>query len=213
MSEIAHRNQIAATQGTIFHRAMAYDLLLRVVWGRSERRYREAVVDLARVTAGESVLDVGCGTGTQAIALKHRVGEAGKVNGIDASPEMAARARSKAAKAGVDIDFQVMTAERLLFADAALDAVLSTTVIHCLPHDVRRRAIVEMHRVLKSKGRLLLIDFGGPAETRRSLVARMRLHRQFDLREIVPFVADAGFTEIETGPVGFSDLQFVRATA
>ncbi len=50
------------------------------------------MLNLALVTVGESVLDVGCGTGTLAIAAKRRVGAAGKVYGVDASQEMLTRA-------------------------------------------------------------------------------------------------------------------------
>ena len=53
-----------------------------------EGAFREKVLDLVRLKTGESVLDVGCGTGTLAIAAKRRVGPTGKVYGIDPSTEM-----------------------------------------------------------------------------------------------------------------------------
>ena len=56
---------------------------------------------LARVEPGEAVLDIGCGTGSLAIAAKRRVGPSGLVHGIDASPEMIVRARKKASRAGI----------------------------------------------------------------------------------------------------------------
>src|SRR5260370_7740002 len=77
--------------GNILHRAFGYDLLVWLLSLGRERDYRENTLDLARVKPGESVLDVGCGTGTLAIAAKRRVGPAGRVCGIDASPEMISR--------------------------------------------------------------------------------------------------------------------------
>jgi ubiquinone/menaquinone biosynthesis C-methylase UbiE len=76
--------------------------------------------------SGESVLDVGCGTGSLAIAARRRLGTDGKVFGIDASPEMIARATSKVARAGISVSFRVAVAEALPFPDAQFDVVLST---------------------------------------------------------------------------------------
>jgi ubiquinone/menaquinone biosynthesis C-methylase UbiE len=64
-------------------------------------RLSRTLLGLAHLKRGESVLDVGCGTGTLAIAARRHVGLAGDVRGIDASPEkMLARAERKAKKAG-----------------------------------------------------------------------------------------------------------------
>lgn len=82
------------------HWAFGYDLLLRVIWLGREGAFRKKMVDLAGLKPGESVLDVGCGTGTLAITAKQRVGPKGRVCGIDASPEIIKRARKKATKAG-----------------------------------------------------------------------------------------------------------------
>ncbi len=211
MTEIIDRDPMPQTSGRVFHWAWAYDLLLRILWRGAERTYREKVVELARLSVGESALDVGCGTGSLAIVAKDRAGPMGKVVGIDASPEMIARARRKAAKAAVDVDFRRATAEALPFKDATFDAVFSTTVLHCLPPEARRQCIGEMSRVLKPGGRLLVVDFGGPAEVRRSLMGHLSAHRDFDLREATPIFRDVGLVAVETGALGFSDLQFVLA--
>jgi ubiquinone/menaquinone biosynthesis C-methylase UbiE len=211
MSEILDRGPLLSTSGKIFHWARAYDLLLRVFWGRSEQSYRDKVVHFAGLTSGEWVLDVGCGTGTLALTAKGRVGQTGKVIGIDASPEMIARARSKAARSALEVDFQIAAAEALPFLEATFGVVLSTTMLHCLPEDARRRSIDEMGRVLKPGGRLLIVDFGGPVETRHSLFAHLRHHRHFDVHEVLPALDAAGLEHVGGGTLGFSDLQFVLA--
>ncbi|MBW3536128.1 MAG: prolyl oligopeptidase family serine peptidase [Gemmatimonadetes bacterium] len=89
--------------GKVIHGALAYDVQAWVLTLGNESRFRERLVRLARLAPGELVLDVGCGTGALAIAAGKQVGSAGEVCGVDPSPEMVARARRKAAKAGVDV--------------------------------------------------------------------------------------------------------------
>jgi ubiquinone/menaquinone biosynthesis C-methylase UbiE len=70
-----------------------------------------------------------------------------------------------------------------------------------------------MVRVLKPGGRLLVIDFGGRAQARQSLIAHLHHHRDFDLREMIPILRAAGLMDIQSGALGFSDLQFALAVA
>lgn len=198
--------------GRVFRWALAYDLLLRMIWLGSERIYREKTLEYAGIGTGESVLDVGCGTGTLALAAKRRVGPSGRVVGVDASPEMISRARKKAAVAALDVDFQIASSEALPFTEATFEAVLSTTVLHCLADDAREPSIREMVRVLKPNGRLLLIDFGGSAREKRSLIGHLRAHRDFDVLDLIPAFQRTGLIDLRSGPLGFSDLQFVIAT-
>jgi ubiquinone/menaquinone biosynthesis C-methylase UbiE len=58
---------------------------------------RQRTLDVAGVAVGDAVLDVGCGTGTLALAAKRRVGDGGSVHGVDASAEMIARSETKMA--------------------------------------------------------------------------------------------------------------------
>jgi hypothetical protein len=131
------KSDTAGERSTVLHRARGYDFLVWALMLGRERTFREKTLALARLAEGESVLDVGCGTGTLAIAAKSRVGTLGKVTGIDASPEMIGRANKKARKKGVEVNFQTAAAERLPFQDAAFDVVLSTVMLHHLPDDAR----------------------------------------------------------------------------
>src|SRR5712672_3679727 len=94
-----------ATTGRVLHGARLYDFLALLFTRGRERQLRERMMQLACLDAGDTVLDVGCGTGTLAIAAKKRVGSAGAVFGIDASPAMVARATSKSARTGIDVTF------------------------------------------------------------------------------------------------------------
>jgi ubiquinone/menaquinone biosynthesis C-methylase UbiE len=213
VTQIVDRDPAPQTTGKVIHWAFAYDLLVSVLWLGREGAFRKRVVELASLKPGESVLDVGCGTGTLAIAAKRCVGPQGRVSGIDPSPEMIQRARKKARKSGIEIIFENAAAEKLPFPDAAFDCVLSTVMLHHLPEEARRKCLSEIRRVLKPGGRLLAVDFGGPAEHRRSLVAHFRQHMNFDLRKVIPMLDEVGLNAVQSGPVGFSDLHFVLAAA
>ena len=121
-----------ATLGRVLHWAAGYDLLVWLLTRRSDRAFREQLASFAHLSANESVLDIGCGTGTLAIVAKGQVGATGQVFGIDASPAMIARATAKAAKAGVDVCFKNALAEALPFPEGQFDVVLSTLMLHHL---------------------------------------------------------------------------------
>ena len=199
------------TDGIVFHWPRAYDLLLRIVWGRGEERYRRRVLDLAGIARGDHVLDIGCGTGTLAIAAKAVAGTKGRVVGVDASKEMIARARLKALKHRVSIEFIEAPAQKLPLKSAAFDVIISTTVIHCLPQAQRQGCYEEMARLLHPAGRLLLVDFGGTPETKHSLFGHLHVHRRFDLGAERAAIASADLKVIAHGPVGFYDLHYVLA--
>ena len=114
------------TQGFVWNWAGRYDHLMGMVMRGREQAFRQRIVDLARLQPGESVLDAGCGTGTLALVALQRVGETGRVSGIDPLPQMIARASHKAARRGLVIDFQVGVIEQLAFPDQTFDVVLST---------------------------------------------------------------------------------------
>ncbi len=213
MSAQVDRSRPPATTGSVLHRAAGYDLLVWLVTLGRERAFREKVVRLARLEPGESVLDVGCGTGSLALAAKRVVGSKGAAYGIDASVEMIARARRKAVKAGIEVVFENAVAEALPFPDARFDAVLTTMMLHHLPGEARRQCVREMRRVLKPGGRLLAVDFGGPEGERRGLIAHVHRRAPFDLREAIPTLSEAGLSGVQSGAVGFISLQFVLAAA
>jgi ubiquinone/menaquinone biosynthesis C-methylase UbiE len=214
MTPIAESNQKASRTGLVLRKATAYDLLLWLVTRGREQAFREKMLSLAHLQPGESVLDVGCGTGTLAILAKRQVELTGEVCGIDASPEMIARAEKKARKAGVDVAFKNAYAQSLPFRDACFDVVLTTVMLHHLPKKARAELAGEIRRVLKPGGRVLAVDFGGPARGRKSFVDHIhRRHGNVDFREIIALFNEAGLAISESGAVGMRNLQFIVATA
>ena len=112
----------------------------------------------AGVVAGERVLDVGCGGGLDALVAAAAVGPEGKVVGVDITPEMIERAQEAAAMAPwAPVTFLVAdAAERLPFDDSSFDAVQSNGCLNLSPR--KRELLTEVHRVLRTGGRLALCD-------------------------------------------------------
>jgi ubiquinone/menaquinone biosynthesis C-methylase UbiE len=212
MTDALKRNEKPSTTGLILHSAAAYDLLVWLITGGREKALREEMLRLARLQPGESVLDVGCGTGSLAVAAKDKVGPAGAVYGVDASPEMIARATKKARNVGIDVTFKNSFAQSLPFQDGTIDAVLSTVMLHHLPRPARKELALEIRRVLRPGGRLLLIDFGAADKGRKSFLDHFhRRHGHVEFSDVVAMLGEAGFRVNDTGELAMRGLQFVLA--
>lgn len=213
MANAVDQTPAPATRGRVLHWARLYDAVVWVFMLGRERTLRGRTLDLARLRPGESVLDVGCGTGTLALAAKARVGPSGTVCGIDAAAEMVTRATRKAERAGLDVAFRHAVIETLPYPDGQFDVVLSTLMMHHLPRDVRSAAAREIRRVLKPGGRVLVMDFGAGGQNRGGLLAHVHRHGGVGLAEIADLLRDAGLHPVESGPVGTRDLHFTLAQA
>jgi arsenite methyltransferase len=112
---------------------------------------------LGRLSPGERVLDLGSGAGTDSLVAAQMVGEQGHVTGIDMTPAMLAKARTAAAELGLEnVEFVESEAERLPFADASFDVVISNGVIDLIPD--KDAVFAELFRVLTPGGRIQIAD-------------------------------------------------------
>ena len=141
------------------------------------------------------------------------VGPAGKVYGLDASPEMLARAQRKASKANADVVLKHAVVEAMPFPDGQFDAVLSTVMLHHLGRKARQQCAHEVRRVLKPGGRVLAVDFARPAEGKKGLLDHFHHHGYVSLHDIAALLSEAGFNMVDSGAVGIGDLHFVLASA
>jgi ubiquinone/menaquinone biosynthesis C-methylase UbiE len=187
-----------------------YDLLLLILTRGRDRAYREDVLDLAGIAPGHRILDIGCGTGTQAIAAWRRSQPGGSVVGVDISEKMLAAARRKARGAGLNIAFHKADAAQLPFEDEQFDVVTVTTVMHMIPESRRQLCLREASRVLRHGGRLLLIDYAGDPDGPKHWSARLGPHRRFDLHSLRRPLSAEGFEEIDGGPLDWLSLHFLR---
>lgn len=134
--------------------ACRYDLINDLQSAGLHRLWKRKLVRLAAVKPTDHVLDVCCGTGDIATRLAHR---AERVVGCDFSPEMLAEARARTSQ----VEWVQGDALDLPFPDASFDVVtIGYGLRNLADFD---RGIRELLRVLKPGGRLLILDFGKPA--------------------------------------------------
>jgi ubiquinone/menaquinone biosynthesis C-methylase UbiE len=113
--------------------------------------------DVADLKPGQTVLDLGSGAGNDVFVARHLVGEAGKVIGVDMTPDMIQKARENAAKLGyANVEFRLGEIESLPVNGSSVDRILSNCVLNLVPD--KRRAFAEMFRVLKPEGRFGISD-------------------------------------------------------
>lgn len=136
-----------------------FDFIQKYIVG--DVRYKSLLIQQANIQPGQTVLDLGCGTGTLAIMVKQAVPDA-EVTGLDADPDMLKVARFKSDRQAVPVKFDVGFTNKLPYPDASFDRVLSSIMIHHLKTPDKRQTAHEIFRVLKPGGELHIVDFGKP---------------------------------------------------
>ena len=133
-----------------------YDVMNTVMTAGLHHRWRARAADLAALSAGDSALDVACGTGDLAIELSRRVGADGEVIGSDFAQEMLERARAKAPA----LQWEIGNALDLPYASNRFDA--ATVGFGARNFSDLDRGLAEMARVVKPGGRVVVLEITTP---------------------------------------------------
>ncbi|SDR68798.1 class I SAM-dependent methyltransferase [Actinopolymorpha singaporensis] len=213
-----------------------YDIFSRVA---GVRHLHERTAQLAGIAPGQTVMDVGCGTGNLSLAVLAAQPDA-RVTGLDPDDDALRRAARKAVRRGVSLSLVQGYADRIPAEDASLDHVVSALALHHVDDDGRAGFGSDALRALRPGGKVTIVDFGspasgnddaqhsthggghGPAHALRHLPRMLRsrtvrnpaVARNLD-GGIVRLLADAGFTdvrEVEHLDHRFGPVTFVQAT-
>ncbi len=177
-----------------------YDTL---AWLVGERPLKLRLIALARIAAGQDVLDVGCGTGTLALLIKQACPEA-RVTGIDVDPKILAIARAKIDAAGVDIALVQGSATNPPLPAASFDRIVSSLVLHHLTTEQKRETLAALRRLLRPGGELHVADWGKPQNALMWLASRSFL--LFDGAETTGANLRGELPDLMRG-AGFSDVR------
>lgn len=172
--------------------------------GFRERRNQESVallLDLLHITGGESVLEIGCGTGAVTLPVATAVGEQGRVVAVDISEPMLNAARQRVAESGVrNVTLQLGDAQVMALEGAAFDIATSRMGVMFFADPVA--AFRNIRSALKPGGRLVFACWAALAENRHWLISY-----DIALRHLG---APAKSPDHEPSPLAFADPEFVR---
>ena len=169
---------------------------------------------LARLNAGEIVLDLGSGGGIDVLLSARRVGPSGKAYGLDMTDEMLTLARENQRKAGVDnVEFLKGEIEHIPLPDNSVDVIISNCVIN-LSAD-KDRVLQEAFRVLKPGGRFAVSDVVTRGEVPAGVRENMLLWvgciaGALQDYQYVAKLAKAGFDGIDIEPTRIYNIEDAR---
>lgn len=184
-------------------------------------RARAVLLDYAQLQDGNKVLDLGSGTGALAVLIK-RLYPRIEVTGLDPDPKALARARRKASRADVAVQFEQGFGDEINHPSASFDVVSSSFMFHHLKSEEKVVTLREVRRVLKPGGLLLLLDFDVAEHGAHHGLQRL-FHSQTRLKDnspdrILQLMTEAGFqnaTKVATRSLifGIAQAGYYRAVA
>lgn len=159
--------------------APRYDVTNEVLSLGIHRLWRKVTVRESGASPGQALLDCATGTGDLALELKRAVGPQGRVLGTDFCAEMLEAAPKKAARAGLQVEFEVADVLKLPYREGTFDAATIAFGIRNVDDPVQ--CLKEMGRVVKPGGRVVVLEFGQP---RGLFGALFRLYSRY----VMPFI-------------------------
>jgi ubiquinone/menaquinone biosynthesis C-methylase UbiE len=178
-----------------------YDAVAALV---RERLWRALVVAHVAPRPGDTIVDVGCGTGSLALRIAHVEPQA-RIVGVDPDADILAVARRKAGAAGAAFEWREGLGDALeaIVGAGSADVVVSSLVLHQCPMAMKRAALASMHAVLAPGGRLVIADYAWQRTRAMRLAFRVvQLSDGFENTQpnadgVLPgLLAEAGFRDV-----------------
>jgi ubiquinone/menaquinone biosynthesis C-methylase UbiE len=138
--------------------ARYYDLFLNLLSLGQYPHFIKRVVDMMDINPGQSILDLGSGTGKNDCLMIAKVGCHGKVVGLDISDEMLSRAREHCRKYS-NVTFEKQRIELLLPYKNSFDKVFISFVLHGFEDDQKAEIIHNAYQALKPRGAFYILDY------------------------------------------------------
>ena len=190
-----------------------YDIITGLLFLGQEQNIRQSTLDLVKITGRDTILEVGCGTGTLTLAAKKRAGPESRVFGIDPAPDMIATAKQKAVKDGLEVEFKRGLIEAIPFSDDTFDIVLSSAMMHHVPAgETQRKGIEDVFRVLKPGGQFLIVDLEPPRTFPMKEIAGFLFGREFltlSVGTFIPLLEKTGYIDIHSGATKSKAFSFL----
>ena len=162
---VDERDKARRVRGVFDSVATRYDLMNDLMSVGMHRAWKAYTVMVANVGEGSRVLDIAGGTGDLALAFSKKVGTSGQVVHTDINEAMLRTGRERLLDAGVSLPTMVCDAEKLPFPDDHFDVVTVAFGLRNMTH--KDLALKEMNRVLKPRGKLLVLEFSKVAQPLR----------------------------------------------
>jgi demethylmenaquinone methyltransferase / 2-methoxy-6-polyprenyl-1,4-benzoquinol methylase len=159
---VDEREKARRVRGVFDSVAPRYDLMNDLMSMGLHRAWKAYTVLVADVKPGQQVLDIAGGTGDLALAFAKKAGPTGRVVHTDINEAMLRTGRDRLLDAGVTLPTFVCDAEKLPFADESFDLVSVAFGLRNMTH--KDAALAEMNRVLKPRGKLLVLEFSKVAK-------------------------------------------------
>ncbi len=164
---------------------------------------------LAGLKAGETVLDLGSGAGIDCFLAAEKVGDSGKVIGVDMTHEMIEKARENTEKNNIkNVEFRLGEIENLPVADNSVDVVISNCVLNLSPE--KQKVFRDIYRVLKPGGRIAISDIALLRELPEKVLENIQAYvgcvsGAVLIDEYKRIVKESGLKDIEVTVKGLSD--------
>ena len=161
--------------------------------------FKKKVLNATRLRGGMTVVDIGCGTGVFLKIAKQRYPAVNFI-GLDPDRHALAIAKRRLSKNHLSVELKESFAESLPLAHQSVDICFSMLTFHHMPDTVKRDAVMEIYRVLKDNGKVVIGDFGARKHSLLQIILFFKKIEYIDgnLQGLIPrFLSETGFKNIK----------------